>query len=158
MLHLVTRTSPGGEYATMATQLNTREALAAELRSAPLYATLERKYPAHFSRLIDTLGPELQRNVTDAQVVTLLREQTGKLYRALIPTAPDALLFANAQLTLEQAQALQRVSPEACVAYLDGTSGASAAAARRLMARCAPSRTWRRAGFCWSRWPWSWCW
>ena len=128
--HVVTRTSPGGEYATMATQLNTREALAAELRSAPLYAALERKYPAHFSRLIDTLWPELQRNVTDAQIVALLREQTGKLYRALIPTAPDALLFANAQLTLEQAQALQRVSPEACVAYLDGTSGASAAAAR----------------------------
>lgn len=128
--HVVTRASPGGEYATMATQLNTREALAAELRSAPLYAALERKYPAHFSRLIDTLWPELQRNVTDAQAMTLLREQTGKLYRALIPTAPNALLFANAQLTLEQAQALQRVSPEACVAYLDGTPGASAAAAR----------------------------
>ncbi|GCB02796.1 hypothetical protein [Ralstonia sp. SET104] len=128
--HIVTRTSPGGEYATMATQLRTREALATELRSAPLYAALERKYPAHFSRLIDALWPELQRNATDAQAEALLRGQTGKLYRALIPTAPNALLFANAQLTLEQAQALQRVSPEACVAYLDGTSGASAAAAR----------------------------
>jgi len=128
--HVVTRASPGGEYATMATQLNTREALAAELRSAPLYAALERKYPAHFGRLINTVWPDLQRNATDAEVVTLLREQTGKLYRALIPTAPNVLLFANAQLTLEQAQALQRVSPEACVAYLDGTTGASAAAAR----------------------------
>lgn len=139
--HVVTRASPGGEYATMATQLDTREALAAELRSAPLYATLERKYPAHFSRLIDTLWPDLRRNATDAEVVTLLREQTGKLYRALIPTAPDALLFANAQLTLEQAQALQHVSPEACVAFLDGTPGASAAAARLPRALVAREQT-----------------
>lgn len=139
--HIVTRLSPGGEYATMATQLNTREALTAELRSAPLYDTLERKYPAHFSRLIDTVWPNLQRNATDAEVAALLREHTGKLYRALIPTAPNALLFANAQLTLEQAQALQRVSPEACVAYLDGTPGASAAAARLPRALVAREQT-----------------
>lgn len=62
--------------------------------------------------------------------MTLLHEQTGKLYCALIPTAPDALLFANARLMLEQAQALQRVSPEAYVAYLDSTPRVSAAAAR----------------------------
>lgn len=128
--HVVTRVSPGGEYATMATQLGNRAALAAELRSAALYAALERKYPAHFSRLIDTIWQALQRNANDAEVTALLHTQSAKLYHALIPTAPDTLLFANAQLTIEQAQALQRVSPEACVAYLDGTADASAAAAR----------------------------
>ena len=128
--HVVTRTSAGGEYATMATQLRTRQALAAELRSATLYATLERKYPAHFGRLLDTVWEALQRGASDAQVMALLRAQSTKLYRALIPTAPDALLFANAQLTLEEALALQRVSPAACVAYLDGTADAGAAAAQ----------------------------
>jgi len=136
--HVVTRVSAGGEFATMATQLHSRDALAAELRNTPLYATLERKYPAHFSQLLDTVWQNLQRNATDAQVTALLRAQSTKLYRALIPTAPDALLFANAQLTLDAAQALQRVSPEACVAYLDGTTDAAAATAhlpRALAAR-----------------------
>lgn len=128
--HVVTRTSPGGEYATLATQLGSRAALAAELRTTALYAALERKYPAHFKQLVDTVWQALQHNATDAQITALLRTQSTKLYRALIPTAPDGLLFANAQLTIEQAQALQRVSPEACVAYLDGTADASAAAAQ----------------------------
>lgn len=87
-------------------QLDTREALATRLRSASLYVVLERRYPVHFGRLIDALWPELQRSVTNAQAMMLLREQTGKLYRALTPTAPNALLFANVQLTLEWAQAL----------------------------------------------------
>jgi hypothetical protein len=127
---IVTRVSPGGEFATMATLLTTRDALAAELRATPLYAALERKFPAHFNSLLDTVWPALQRGATDAEVFALLRTQSAKLYRALIPTAPDPLLFANAQLTIDQAETLQRVSPEACVAYLDGTAGASAAGAR----------------------------
>ncbi len=120
--HVVTRVSRGGEYATMATRFTTRDALAAELRSVALYAALERKYPAHFSRLLDTVWQALKRNADDAEVMALLHTQSAKLYRALIPTAPDVLLFANAQLTIDEAQALQRLSPEACVAYLDGTA------------------------------------
>lgn len=139
--HVVTRASPGGEYATMATQLTTRDALAAELRSGALYAALERKYPAHFSRLLDTVWQALQRNANDAEVTALLHTQSAKLYRALIPTAPDVLLFANAQLTIDEAHALQRLSPEACVAYLDGTADAAAAAARLPRALIAREQT-----------------
>ncbi len=127
---VVTRASPGGEYATMATLLTTREALAAELRAAPLYATLERKYPAHFKSLLDSVWPALQRNASDAEIRAQLRAQSSRLYRALLPTAPDALLLANARLTIDQAQTLQHISPEACVGYLDGTDGPGTVAAR----------------------------
>lgn len=114
----------------MATLLTTREALAAELRAAPLYATLERKYPAHFKSLLDSVWPALQRNASDAEIRAQLRTQSSKLYRALLPTAPDALLLANARLTIDQAETLQHISPEACVGYLDGTDGPGAVAAR----------------------------
>ncbi|WP_104654534.1 hypothetical protein [Ralstonia insidiosa] len=139
--HVVTRASPGGEYATMTTQFTTRDALAAELRGVALYAALERKYPAHFNRLLDTVWQALKRNAGDAEVMALLHTQSAKLYRALIPTAPDVLLFANAQLTIDEAQALQRLSPEACVAYLDGTADAVAATARLPRALIAREQT-----------------
>ncbi|AOE92034.1 MULTISPECIES: membrane protein [Ralstonia solanacearum species complex] len=127
---VVTRASSGGEYATMATLLTTREALSAELRAAPLYATLERKYPAHFKSLLDNIWPALQRHASDAEIIAQLRAQSSRLYRVLLPTAPDALLLANARLTIDQAQTLQRISPEACVGYLDGTAGPGTIAAR----------------------------
>ncbi|AQW31833.1 hypothetical protein ACJBUE_22815 (plasmid) [Ralstonia syzygii subsp. celebesensis] len=127
---VVTRASSGGEYATMATLLTTREALATELRTAPLYATLERKYPAHFKSLLDSIWPALQRNASDAEIIAQLRTQSSRLYRALLPTAPDTLLLANARLTIDQAETLQRISPEACVGYLDGTAGPGTVAAR----------------------------
>lgn len=126
---VVTRASSGGEYATMATLLTTREALSAELRAAPLYATLERKYPAHFKSLLDNIWPALQRHASDAEIIAQLRAQSSRLYRVLLPTAPDALLLANARLTIDQAQTLQRISPEAC-GLPDGTAGPGTIAAR----------------------------
>lgn len=110
-----TRTSIGGETATIATSALTREKLAAEFKKLPPFDALSLKYPNEFEKVVDKAWAKVEARKSDAEVMTASREQIGLLMSKLLPIAADASLLDFYRLMLDQAEALSRRSTAACV-------------------------------------------
>lgn len=112
---VLTRQSFGGETATVATSVPTREKLASEFKKIPAFDTLSLKYPSEFDQIIDKAWAKVEARKSDGEVMAAGREQIGQLMSRLLPIASDASLVDFNALILAQAEALGRKSSTACV-------------------------------------------
>lgn len=126
---VLTRQSFGGETATVATAVPTRERLAAEFKKTPAYDALSLKYPGEFEQIIDKAWAKIEARKSDGEVMAAGREQVGQLMGRLLPIASDASLLDFNRLIHDQAEALSRKSAAACVELIfpTGTSMNTAA-------------------------------
>lgn len=112
---VLTRTSFGGETATVATSAPTREKLAAEFKKVPAFDALSLKYPNEFEKVVDKAWTKVEARKSDGEVMAAGREQVGLLMGKLLPIASDVSLLDFNRLILDQAEALSRKSTAACV-------------------------------------------
>lgn len=113
--NIITRRSLGGEIASAATRLLTRDAVVAELKEEKAFAALAQRYPEEFEKVTDETWARIQRRQTDAEVFSAARSRMMLFYSKLMPLASDETLLALSQLILDQATALKTKSAEACV-------------------------------------------
>lgn len=112
---VLTRTSFGGETATVATSAPTREKLAAAFKKVPAFDALSLQYPNEFEKVVDKAWAKVEARKSDAEVMAAGREQMSLLMGKLLPIAADAALLDFNRLILDQAEALSRRSTAACV-------------------------------------------
>jgi hypothetical protein len=115
---VVTRRSQGGETASFAERVTSREALVAELKKTPLLQSIATKFPLEFQRIADEAWVLLQAKRSDAEVMQPARSAVTALFVKLIPAAADPQIVAYAQLMLDEARALAGTNPHACVALM----------------------------------------
>lgn len=127
--NVITRKSTGGEIASAATRLLTRDAVVAELKTEKAFSALAQKYPEEFEKVTNETWERIQRRQSDAEVFTAARLQMMQFYSKLMPLASDEALLALSQLILDQATALRTRSAEACVELVFPTGKASNASA-----------------------------
>jgi hypothetical protein len=112
---ILTRTTMGGETATMATLATTRETLNAEFKKVPAFSALAERYPQEFDRVVDKAWEQIQARRPDGEVTAAARAQIGKISEKLLPIVADTTLLDFNLLIAAQADALSKKSPEACV-------------------------------------------
>lgn len=112
---VLTRQSFGGETATIATSVPTREKLASEFKKIPAFDALSLKYPSEFDQIIDKAWEKVEARKSDAEVMAAGRAQIDQLITRLLPIASDASLADFVALMFDQAEALSRKSSTACV-------------------------------------------
>lgn len=110
-----TRVSLGGETATLATSVPTREKLSSEFMKVPAFAALAAKYPNEFEGIVDKAWGQMQARRPDGEVMAAARAQVGQLAAKLLPIVSDTTLLDFNLLIAAQAEALAKRSPEACV-------------------------------------------
>lgn len=110
-----TRTSLGGETATLATSTPTREKLATEFGKIPAYAALAEKYPKEFNEIVEKAWAQVQARRPDGEIMEAARGQVGQLTSRLLPIVSDTTLLDFNILIAAQAEVLGKKSPEACV-------------------------------------------
>lgn len=112
---ILTRTTMGGETATVSTLVTKRETLAAEFKKVPAFSALADKYPQEFDRVVDKAWEHVQARRPDGEVTAAARAQIGKIAAKLLPVVADSTLLDFNRLIGAQAEALSKKSPEACV-------------------------------------------
>lgn len=113
--NIITRRSFGGETASFATQLRTRDAIVAELKTEKTFAALAQRYPEEFEKVADITWEHVQLRQTDAEIISATQSLMMPFYAKLRPLASDETLLALSRLILDQAVALKIQSAEACV-------------------------------------------
>ncbi len=127
--NIITRRSFGGETASAATRLLTRDAVVAELKEEKAFAALAQRYREEFEQVADETWVRIQQRQTDAEVFSAARSRIMQFYSKLMPLTSDETLIALNQLILEQATALRVKSAEACVEVVFPSGKASNAPA-----------------------------
>lgn len=112
---VLTRKSLGGETASMATAVRSREALAAEFKKTELFAILAARAPKDFDDLIEATWNRMLRGATDADVMTSAHAQLAAVLPRFLPLARDETLIAYQALMQEQLEALRDIDVPACV-------------------------------------------
>jgi len=115
---VLTRTSLGGETATLATLAATRDQLEEEFKKSEVFDVLSVKYPGDFKRIVDGAWKQVQDKRPDRDVVLAARAQLNQLTDRLLPIASDKSLMDFQRLLLARAEALRLQNSEACVATL----------------------------------------
>ncbi|WP_050479083.1 hypothetical protein [Herbaspirillum rhizosphaerae] len=115
---VLTRTSLGGETATLATAASTREKLEEEFKKSEVFDVLSVKYPADFNRIVDDAWKKAQDKRPDSEIIAAARTELNLMTERLLPTASDKSLMDFQHLLLERAEALRLQNSEACVATL----------------------------------------
>lgn len=115
---VLTRRSFGGETAVIATQLPTREALAAGFRQVPMFEALHARYPTKFDEVIEAAWEMVQARRSDAELGTAARGRLSQFALTLLPFADDATLIEFFLVVEEEATALRKLDPEACIEYV----------------------------------------
>jgi hypothetical protein len=110
-----TRTSFGGETATLATSAPTREELSATFSKVPAFAALAAKYPDEFNEVVEKAWIKVQARRSDGEVMAAARGQISQLTAKLLPIVSDTTLLDFNLLIAAQAEAMGKKSPEACV-------------------------------------------
>ena len=113
-----TRTSLGGETATLATAASTREKLEEEFKKSEVFDVLSVKYPDDFNRIVDGAWKKAQDKRPDSEIVAAARVELGGMTGRLLPMASDKSLMDFQHLLLERAEALRLQNSEACAATL----------------------------------------
>lgn len=127
--NIITRRSLGGETASVATRLLTRDAAVAELKKEKAFAALAQRYHEEFEQIVDEIWVRIQQRQTDVEVFSAGRTRLMQFYSKLMPLASDESLFALNQIILDQATALRTKSAEACVEVVFPSGKASNAPA-----------------------------
>lgn len=122
---VLTRRSLGGESATLATSMSTREALVAEFMKVPAFGALAAKYPNEFNVLVEEAWLRVQARRPDGEVMATARRQVGQLTAKLLPMVDDATLLDFQLLVSAQAEAMEKRSPDACVELIFPTGKAA---------------------------------
>ncbi|EJL87531.1 hypothetical protein PMI16_02875 [Herbaspirillum sp. CF444] len=130
---VLTRTSLGGETATLATVASTREKLEDEFKRSEVFDVLSVKYPDDFQRIVDDAWKKAQDKRPDSEIVAAARTQLNRMTDRLLPIASDKSLMDFQHLLLERAEALRLQNSEACAATL--FPGAQTAPARVSLPR-----------------------
>jgi hypothetical protein len=112
---VVTRTSRGGETASIATTLPTRESLQAEFLKFPLFSALSKRYPADFEAVMERAFLAVEARKDDHAIRAGVFEEVVKATKKLIPLASDAVLLELNETVKAEAEALSIRYPEACV-------------------------------------------
>ena len=115
---VLTRTSLGGETATLATAATTREKLEEEFKRSEVFDVLSVKYPDDFKRIVDGAWKKAQDKRPDSEIVAVARSQLSQMTDRLLPMASDKSLMDFQHLLLERAEALLPQNSEACAATL----------------------------------------
>lgn len=127
--NVLTRRSLGGETASYATRLRTRDAVVAELKTGKTFDALAQRYPKEFEKIADITWEHVQLRQTDAEITAVLRSMMMQLYAKLRPLSSDETLLELSRLILDQAVALKSLSAESCVALVfPSTKGSNASA------------------------------
>jgi len=112
---VLTRRSDGGETASMATRLRSREQLVAEFRQAPLFSALAQRSPEDFDRMTTAAWNKIVAGAPDAEVLLAGRQHLMVAFARYLPQGRDDTLVAYQLLMQEQLQALRERSVDACV-------------------------------------------
>jgi hypothetical protein len=126
---VLTRMSTGGETASLATALTSREKVAEEFTKVPAFAALAKKYPQDFDKLVSDAWAQVQARHTDREIFAAARMQIGQLTTKLLPLVSDTTLLDYNVLIAAQVEALAKVSPEACVQLIFPTANSMNVAA-----------------------------
>lgn len=110
-----TRLSLGGETATLAISMPTREKLSVEFAKVPAFGSLAEKYPREFDVIVEKAWIQVQARRSDGEVMAAAQAQLGELITKLLPLATDTTLLDFTLLMAAQAAAMGERSPEACV-------------------------------------------
>ncbi len=127
--NIINRRIFGGETASVASRLTTRDAVISELKKESSLNALAQRYPVEFENVVDETWTMIQQRKTDAEVYTAARTRMMQSYDKLRPLAPDDMLLAWNRLILDQAIALSTKSAEACAEIVFPSGKASNAAA-----------------------------
>lgn len=119
-----TRESLGGENARFATNAATRENVATDFVKVPAFQALSVKYPEEYKALIDKAWAQLQAKRPDGEVMAVARGHITELTGRLIPIVDDQTLVDFNKLVADQAEALGKRSPAACIEMLFPTGQA----------------------------------
>lgn len=86
---VLTRRSMGGETATIATAVRSKDAFVASLRKVDLFAALAERSPKDFDDLVEAAWGKMQQGATDAEVITAARARLTAAVPRFLPLASD---------------------------------------------------------------------
>lgn len=112
---VVTRKSPGGETAAIATSARSRDAFDQQMRQVELFALLEERAPKEYKAALDAAWDKAARGAKDAEVILALRATLLRTVLSFVPLASDETLVNYLGLIQEQLAALERSDAVACV-------------------------------------------
>lgn len=112
---VLTRRSVGGETATVATAIRSKESLTAELKKFDVFAALAERSPTDFDRIAEAAWQMVQQGATDAEVLTAGRTQLVQALPRYLRIATDDTLVAYQALMQEELEALRKADVNACV-------------------------------------------
>src|SRR5690606_3501018 len=112
---VVTRRSVGGETASIATSVHSREHLSDEFRKIEMYRLLADLSPVDFDRLMEVAWSGMRRGATNGEIVAAVREELADIFPRFLLLARDETLIAYQSLMREQLASLRARDVLACV-------------------------------------------
>jgi hypothetical protein len=118
--NVVTRLSLGGETSAASTfAMRSRRDLETAFRSSALLVAIDERFPGTMKEAIDAAWLARSRGSSDADVSTAARRILATAYPKLLVVADDESLDSFLDLMVDQLNAAQAVSDEACGALLE---------------------------------------
>lgn len=111
---VLTRISLGGETMAGASQIKSRDDIAASMNVVPFWPALKARFPEIADGVVDEAWRAKQAGRTDNEIISAGRAVLMKNYPKILATASDALLADYLDLVVEQAMAARALSFEAC--------------------------------------------
>lgn len=111
---VLTRKSMGGETTAIATEITSRDALAAEFRRTELFEVMAKRFPSEFEKIIEAAWRKARQGATDAEVIVAARREIVAKLPGLVAIATDDTIAAYHRLKLEQLEALRTRDVAAC--------------------------------------------
>lgn len=117
---VITRVSLGGETGMALTGIRSKQELTLTMRNTPLWAAVEKRFPAIFSEAADRAWSAKESGGNDTQVFNAMRSSMIGLWATLRSKGDDAFLERMAILSVTQLTAARTVSYEACTKHVAG--------------------------------------
>jgi len=118
--HVITRVSLGGEAATYATTIRSKQELRLTLQSIPLFQAVEKRFPGTAGKAVDLGWVVTEQGGTDADMINAVRRVFINVYPKLLKTADGDTLDGFVTLLINEMSAARSLSGDACAKLMVG--------------------------------------
>ncbi|CAG2144576.1 hypothetical protein CUPL110328_14265 [Cupriavidus plantarum] len=118
---ILTRVALRSEAPGMLMQVASRDALAARLKTSPLYRAFDQRFPGAVDRAAERAWAVKTRGGTDTEMGAALRGELKQAMPGLLRQASDDALTEFVKLLAAETNAARNIGVEACSHFLEGT-------------------------------------
>ena len=133
--HVITRVSLGGEAATAALGVRSKQELLLIWGSIPIYQAIEERFPGTIDKAVERGWAVKERGGSDADIQNAVRSTLSEILQELLKTADISTLESYLKLMISQMSTALAISTEACTKLRAATLDASNTLPREMVER-----------------------